>query len=137
LLEVAARSFYAQHNAKTPLIASGLTLLVFVILAVPLSRTLGAPGIGLANTLAYTGEALLLFILLYRKTPFHPQLKGTALRAAAASISGAGLSVLLQTLIGPAVSTLTGMAAASGILLLSGAIILPWVLPEIRELLTI
>jgi putative peptidoglycan lipid II flippase len=137
LLEVAARSFYAQHNAKTPLLASGLTLVAFILLAIPLSRILGAPGIGLANTLAFTGEALLLFILLNRVMPFRPHLKGTLTRSIAASIAGAGLSLLLQTLLGEPSSTLAGVGAASGIIILSTGIALPWLLPELRELLAI
>jgi len=137
LLEVAARSFYAQHNAKTPLIASGLTLVAFALLAIPLSRRFGAPGIGLANSLAYTGETLLLFFLLYRTMPFHPRMKRTLLRSLAACISGVGLSVLLQNLVGTPPSILAGLGVTSGILILSGGIILPWLLPELKDLLNI
>ncbi|MCJ7717975.1 MAG: polysaccharide biosynthesis C-terminal domain-containing protein, partial [Anaerolineales bacterium] len=137
LLEVAARSFYARHDAKTPLIASGLTMAAFAILAIPLSRSLGAPGIGLANSIAYTGEALLLFILLYRKMPFNPRLKKTLLRAIAASIIGAGLSILLQTLVGTPTSTMANLALTLGILTLAGGLILPLLLPVLRDLLNI
>ena len=137
LLEIAARSFYAQHNAKTPLLASGLTLGVFVLLAIPLSRNFGAPGIGLANSIAYTGEALLLFILLNRIMPFRPRLKGTLIRSIAASITGAALSLLLQSLLGTPSSILAGLGVTSLILILSTGIVLPWVLPEFKELLAI
>ncbi|MCK4490677.1 MAG: polysaccharide biosynthesis C-terminal domain-containing protein, partial [Anaerolineales bacterium] len=137
LLEVAARSFYAQHNAKTPLVASGLTFTAFVLLAIPLSQSFGAPGIGLANSLAFSGEALLLFILLYRRIPFSPRLKGTLFRALAACVSGIGLSVLLQNLAGPQTSTLANLGITSGILVLSSGIILPWLLPELKDLLDI
>ncbi len=137
LLEVAARSFYAQHNAKTPLIASGLTLVAFALLAIPLSRRFGAPGIGLANSLAYTGEKLLLFFLLYRIMPFHPRMKSTLLRSLAACISGVGLSVLLQNLVGTPTSILASLGVTSGILILSSGIILPWLLPELKDLLNI
>ncbi len=137
LLEVAARSFYAQHNAITPLIASGLTLVAFAIMAIPLSRSFGAPGIGLANSLAYTGEAILLFFLLYRRMPFHPRLKKTLLRAGAACVIGGGLSILLQTQVGTSASTLINLAITVGILTLSGGIILPFLLPELKDLLNI
>jgi len=137
LLEVAARSFYAQHNAKTPLVASGLTLAAFAILAIPLSRRFGAPGIGLANSLAFTGEALLLFVLLHRKMPFHPRMNRTLLRTLAACVSGVGLSVFLQNLVGTPTSTLASLGVTSGILILSSGIILPWLLPELRDLLNI
>jgi peptidoglycan biosynthesis protein MviN/MurJ (putative lipid II flippase) len=106
-------------------------------MAIPLSRSLGAPGIGLANSLAYTGEALLLFFLLYRRMPFHPRLKKTLLRAGAACVIGGGLSVLLQTQIGTSASTLVNLAITLGILTLSGGIILPFMLPELKDLLNI
>jgi putative peptidoglycan lipid II flippase len=137
LLEVAARSFYAQHNAKTPLVASGLTLTTFALLAIPLSQRFGAPGIGLANSLAFSGEALLLFILLYRIKPFYPRLKGTLFRSLAACISGVGLSLFLQNLVGTPTSTLANLGVTSVILVLSGGIILPWLLPELKDLLNI
>ena len=67
LLEVSARAFYAQQNARTPLIAAALTTTAFIILAIILGSLLGAPGIGLANALAFTGEAILLWVLLNRR----------------------------------------------------------------------
>jgi putative peptidoglycan lipid II flippase len=137
LLEVAARSFYAQLNAKTPLVASGLTLGAFILLAIPLSRVLGAPGIGLANSLAYTAEAVLLFILLYRIAPYFPRLKGTILRALAASITSIGISLLLQNLFGTPASSLVNLLLTSGIIVLSSVSALPWILPELKELLEI
>ncbi len=78
-----------------------------------------------------------LFILLYRKMPFSPRLKGTLFRALAACISGVGLSVFLQNLVGTQTSTLANLGVTSGILILSGGIILPWLLPEIKDLLNI
>jgi putative peptidoglycan lipid II flippase len=137
LLEVGARSFYAQHNAKIPLIASGIALVSFIILAIPLSGSLGAPGIGLANSFAYTGEALLLFYLLYRSLPFHPRLKWTLVRALAASLIGVGLSILLKNLVGTPESNLVNLAVGGGILAVSFGTQIPWLLPEIRDLLGI
>ncbi len=137
LLEVAARAFYAQQNAKIPLITSGIAMLSFLAMSIPLSLALGAPGIGLANSLAYSGETLLLFILLFRRMPFYPHLKGTLLRGVGASISGVGLSLTLQTLFGIPESTLGNLATVSVILGLSTALIIPWQLPEIKDLLKI
>ena len=137
LLEVAARSFYAQHNAKTPLIASGLTFGVFLLLALPLSGQLGAPGIGLANSLAYTGETIFLFILLYRVMPFQPRLNRTLVRTLAASILAAGISLITQSMIGTPDSLFINLVLTSGILILSGGFVIPWILPELRDLLAI
>jgi putative peptidoglycan lipid II flippase len=67
LLEVAVRSFYAQQNARTPLKSSILMFAIFLGLAVPLTSLLGAAGIALANTAAFTIQALTLLYLLRRK----------------------------------------------------------------------
>jgi putative peptidoglycan lipid II flippase len=137
LLEVAARAFYAQHNAKTPLVASGLTFGVFILLAIPLSRQIGAPGIGLANSLAYTGETILLFILLYRLKPFQPRLNRTLLRTITASILAAGISLVSWNMIGTSDSVFINMLISSGVMILSIGFVVPWILPEIKELLAI
>lgn len=137
LLEVASRAFYARQNAKTPLLASGAALIIFIVMAIPLSIQLGAPGIGLANSLAYSVEALLLFILLNRIMPFQPKLKGTLFRSLAASLTGAGLSMILQNSFGTPTSILAGVGFTTIILLISSAQIIPWLLPELKDLLRI
>jgi putative peptidoglycan lipid II flippase len=60
LLEIAARTFYARQDARTPLTASLLNFAIFLALAPLLARALGAAGIALANSLSFTFEALLL-----------------------------------------------------------------------------
>jgi putative peptidoglycan lipid II flippase len=135
LLEIAARSFYARKNAKTPLIASGLTMAGFIILAIPLSKLLGAPGIGLANSLAYTGEAILLFFLLAKIIPFNPHLSGTLVRTIGACITGVGLSILLQSIPIESGSTMINIIKSASILLIAAATIIPWLIPEIKDLL--
>ena len=67
LIEIASRSFYAQQNALIPLGASFLATVTFVVLAISLGFTVGAAGIALANGLAFSGEALLLWYLLNRR----------------------------------------------------------------------
>jgi putative peptidoglycan lipid II flippase len=137
LLEVAARAFYARQNAVTPLIASGAAMLTFLVLAVPLSSSWGAPGIGLANSLAYTGEALLLFYLLYRVMPYHPRLRGTLLRAVGATLSGVVIGHLLGNVLDPGSSALLGAVYAALILVVCCLQIIPWLIPEIKQLLEI
>jgi len=90
-----------------------------------------------ANSLAYTGETLLLFYLLYRIMPYHPRLTGTLLRAMGASLVGIGLSLGLQYFLGDPQSTLAGVGIASLIIILASAQIIPWQLPEIKDLLKI
>ena len=74
LLEVGSRAFYSQQKALVPLATSFITLIVFIILAVILGSRLAAPGIGLANSLAFSLEGLLLWILLNRGFPGNPEI---------------------------------------------------------------
>jgi putative peptidoglycan lipid II flippase len=137
LLEVAARAFYARQNAKTPLLASGAALVSFLLLAIPLSGWLGAPGIGLANSLAYTLEALLLFYLLYRLMPYSPRIGKTLLRALGASFTGILIYLASNLWIGIPASTIMAAVFASITMLICSLLIIPWMLPEIKELLQI
>ncbi len=135
LLEIAVRAFYARQNAKTPLIASGIALIGFLVLAVPLSNWLGAPGIGLANSLAYSGEAVLLFILLHKVIPFNLRLRNTLLRSLGAALSGLGLSWLLGLVPFSLGTGIQGLVGGGLQLALAVLVIIPWLLPEIKELL--
>jgi putative peptidoglycan lipid II flippase len=137
LLEIAVRSFYAHQNAKTPLFASGLTMLAFLAMAVPFSITLGAPGIGLANSLAYTAEAIFLLFLFNKFLAFSPRLKSTLLRSLAACLTGVGLSWLLSLIPFPAVGSTTNLILKSIITALAMTAIIPWLIPEIKDLLNI
>jgi len=68
LVEVASRTFYAHQEVRTPLILAALTLGLFIVLALALTPFLNFAGLALANSLAFTTEALLmLFILHHRK----------------------------------------------------------------------
>ncbi len=136
LLEIAARSFYARQDAKTPLIASGLTMVAFIILALLLSNALGAPGIGLANSLAYTAEAIFLFFVLSKTIPLTLRIRGTLVRTAGASITGVALSLFLQSLSLPGGSTIINLLISSLILFLAVLTLIPWLIPEIKDLLS-
>jgi putative peptidoglycan lipid II flippase len=61
LLEIAARVFYARQDARSPLFASLVNIVLFLGAAPLLARALGASGIALANSISFTLEALLLF----------------------------------------------------------------------------
>jgi len=98
LLEISARSFYAQQDAKTPLFVAALNALMYIFFAVALSRFIGAVGIALANTIAFTGEALLLLYLLKRRGVRFPQTSRTIIRAVIGAACGAALGILLLQL---------------------------------------
>jgi putative peptidoglycan lipid II flippase len=67
LLELAARSFYAQQNALIPLFGSILNVLIYILCGMLLYRKFGAAGISLTDSIAFTAQALFLLIMLNRR----------------------------------------------------------------------
>jgi putative peptidoglycan lipid II flippase len=130
LLEVAARGFYAQQNAITPLWAAALMAVTFTILAIILASRLNVVGIALANSLAFTGEALLLLFLLNRKFPGLLDLRATLIRVVLASIGCAVLVYVILQLPLPLPSLLTAIVAAG----VGGLFTLPLIWPELKVL---
>ena len=65
LLEVGARAFYAQQDARTPLRVTAIGLTTFTVSALLFFRPLGANGIALANSIAFTLEAVILGLGLF------------------------------------------------------------------------
>ena len=135
LLEVAARAFYAQQKAIAPLITSGLTALAFILLGLFFTPLLGAPGIGLANTLAFTAEMLFLFWLIGRKHPGWFKLDKPFLRIALASTCSGLLAYFLISFIpwenlSSVMSALVGGAALG----VSGMVVIPFIWPEVKLL---
>lgn len=97
LLEVGARSFYARQDARTPLLAAALNAFFYIFLALWLSGGYGPTGIALANSLAFTGEALLLLVLLNRRSPGILRVRPTLLRTSLASmLIGSGIYLFMQ-----------------------------------------
>ena len=128
LLEVAARAFYAQQDARTPLFASALMMGVFTLLALLLAPRLGAPGIALANALAFTGEALLLLGLLSRRFRGLLRVEKTLLRVTAVSIiTGLGVYGLMHLPFSP-------LPLSIGSLGVGMLLVFPFVWPEVNLL---
>ncbi|MCC6147616.1 MAG: murein biosynthesis integral membrane protein MurJ [Anaerolineaceae bacterium] len=71
LLELAARSFYAQQDAITPLAGVILNVLIYIIAGSLLFRPLGAAGISLTDAIAFTGQAVFLLFMLR----WYPQIR--------------------------------------------------------------
>jgi putative peptidoglycan lipid II flippase len=65
--EITARTFYAHQDARTPLATVVLTLIVFVAVAWALTPRLGFVALALADSLAFTLEAVVMVALLYRR----------------------------------------------------------------------
>ncbi len=127
LLEIGARSFYAQQEARLPLLASAINALLFAGLAWLLMPILAAVGIALANTLAFTSEAVLLFFLLKRRLPTPVRTGSSLPRALASGALAAGIAYAVMQLLAnqPVIGAIVGM----GVGFLCG---LPFIWREIR-----
>jgi putative peptidoglycan lipid II flippase len=141
LLEVAVRAFYAQQDARTPLWAALGMLALFVITAALLAPQLGAPGIALGNTLAFTLQAGVLLVLLNRRYPGLLSVGGPLLRASGGVVVG-GLAafvitsgVLLPASALPGPALLGHLILAGAALVLGGGLALPFIWPEMKLLL--
>jgi putative peptidoglycan lipid II flippase len=66
-LEIVARLFYARHNTFTPMLAYLGWFVVNGGLVLLLVQRMGAAGIALASTVAFTALAALLFVLNWRE----------------------------------------------------------------------
>ena len=136
--ELTARAFYARQDARTPLITITLTAIGFIVMAIlfTISLNLGAPGIALANSLAFTLQALGMVWLLNRKFPGLAQVGSTLLRVLIVGIiAGALVHFALKWLLLGSMGLMASLLITGGIL--TGAVLLciPFVWPEIKLLL--
>ncbi|HEX6540921.1 MAG TPA: murein biosynthesis integral membrane protein MurJ [Ktedonobacterales bacterium] len=88
LVEILTRSFYALQDTRTPTEVSIYQFMFSIGLSVMLLGPMGANGLALASSLAWTGEALILLLLL------RPRLAGLDLK---------GIGVFLLNVIGGSV----------------------------------
>ncbi len=128
-LEVAVRSFYAQQDALTPLKIALLQIVTYLALAVGLSWGLGLTGLALADSLAFTGQALLLLFLLNRRVPGILKVGDTLLRAAIGALLSGGTAYLVLKFV-----PLSRLPLAIGALALGGLVALPFIWKEIKAL---
>jgi len=149
LLEVASRSFYAQQNARVPLYAAALNAALYTMFGIVLMKPMGAMGISVGDSLAFTIEALLLlWILNYRmrsspvdgksfwarsRTTFDSAslANKTLLRTAVGSVVIAGVLIPFQLFIG---KNLGHFMNGTSSMLLGVAVIIPFIWVEIRQL---
>lgn len=122
LLEVLVRSFYARQDAITPMITAGINFVVFLVLSVVLFQMFGAPGISLADSLAFTSQAILLLVLLNRRLVMRLSPLNSLARAALAAVIGGvivyGISLLPISAGQPLVMGVAGLAAGGLVALL-------------------
>ncbi len=130
LLELTARGFYAQQDAKTPLLASAINTAMYITFALLFGRLLAAVGIALANSTAFTLEALLLLFLMRRRVAGILDLRGTWWRTLTAMALSAGFILLMERLM-PTAPWWHGLFWSLAAVLL----VLPVLWPEIRGFL--
>ncbi len=131
-LEVAVRSFYANQNTRTPLVAACLQAVSFVLLSLILTPIIGLAGIPLSAALTFTTQALALLILLNRRFPGLLRMGNTALRAFASALT-AGVVAMAVLMFVPLSSVPASLAA-----LFAGSLAaIPFIWPELRVLLNL
>ncbi len=129
LLELTARGFYARQNAVTPLLASGINTALYLTLALLFGRHLGAPGIGLANALAFTTEGLLLLAFQRRELTWAPPALASLGRGLAGAVLG-GLVGWATLTWGPGALLMRGLLAAA----LGGLVTVPFWAREVWDI---
>jgi len=129
MLEIASRGFYAQQDAVTPLWASALMAAIFTTLAILFARSIGAPGIALANSAAFTVEALLLWYLHNRNFPGVLRVRPTVLRTLLAAVVAGLVVFFIMQLPFPS------LLLAVGGLVIGALIVLPFIWPEVKVLI--
>lgn len=131
LLEISARTFYAQKNAITPLLAAAFNAILYVILAITLMQLIGFAGIATANSIAFTLEALLLLFLANRKHPGIIRSGDTLIRVGLGALLISSLSIaILRLSFSPLLLSIAGIAIGM-------VVIVPFILPEMRLLLSL
>ena len=103
LLEIANRAYYAQEQALVPLLGTILNVLIYIAAGFLLFRSLGAPGLSLTDSIAFTVQAVMLLIILahpqrysrlFSEKPFFsasPNLPGTLLRCIPGALIAGGI----------------------------------------------
>jgi putative peptidoglycan lipid II flippase len=129
-LETAVRSFYANQNTRTPLVAAFLQALSFIFLAWLFSTWIGLPGIPLAAALTFTTQAVVLLSLQNRKFPGLLSMDGTLVRALLATVVGGLISYAVMRFL-PGSSILAAILS----LPIGAAAALPFIWKEARLLL--
>jgi len=128
-LEVAVRSFYANQNTRTPLIAAFLQVVTFIVLSLILSPIIGLAGIPLSAALTFTIQAIVLLGILNRRYPGLLQVGTTLPRAFVSGlVAGAVTFAAMEFL---PLSTLPATLIA---LVVGGLAALPLIWSEIKLL---
>jgi len=134
LLELAARSFYAQQNTVIPLLGSILNVSIYILFGTLLFRTFGAAGISMTDSIAFTAQALFLLVILNRRLIEKLSCSKSFWRGAlAAVVCGAVIGMSVVAARGQDGIPLLAITTGAGVLAMM--IALPFIWQEIRLLL--
>jgi putative peptidoglycan lipid II flippase len=131
VLEVAVRSYYARKDAVTPLIAAAINLVVYSGFAILLSNFLGAVGISLADSLAFTSEAVLLLLIFKKRILQSTDFTKTIPKGFLGGLLGAGVTAGCIFLLTNHMHTVIASVIA---LVVGGLSTLPIIWKELRQL---
>lgn len=134
IVELFVRSFYAMQKPRYPLIGAVLTLILFIVFGIVFSPAFQAKGIALANTLAYSIQAVILLILLNKNLTAKLRLLPAFIRALISAIVGGALAFVVLSYLPRFANTLIG-AIIAGVIGLILAAAVDWKdLKELRQL---
>jgi putative peptidoglycan lipid II flippase len=119
VLEIITRAFYAMHDTRTPVGIGVAAMALNVALSVLLMGPLQERGLALANTLAVTGEVVVLWAILSRRVPATSP-AGLAEPVGRMLVAALGMSVVLVVMVRVLplplpVMALVGMATGAGV----------------------
>lgn len=130
ILEVITRAFYSQKNAHTPLIATGIRTVLFLLLAVYLVNPLNAVGLALADSITISVEVIILLFIMRKQYPGFLKIKNTALKVIIGSlVSGSSFYVIM--LFSPFTHTISILIG----LLISGLVGFRFIVKELKTLI--
>jgi putative peptidoglycan lipid II flippase len=131
-LEVAARSFYARQEPLLPLLASAINVSLYITLGILLYRPLGAAGISLTDSLAFTTECIILLVMLNRRMVSPLSFGTTFPRALLAALAGGAVAALGIRLAGQG---LIAVLIACAVMAAGGVVMMPLIWKEFRLLI--
>lgn len=135
LLEIANRAYYAQEEARIPLLGTIFNVLLYIGCGLLLYKRLDAPGISLTDSIAFTAQAVMMLLLLARShkavktAPAPIDIWGTVLRAALGALCAGGVCFAMIRFLpaGALAASIAGMISAT-------CVFIPFVIPELKLL---
>ncbi len=119
LLEILARAFYARQNARLPLVATFVRVILFLIVSFLTFGVYGAPAIAFADSVTVGVEVLILLYFLHDFKDLVSNFGNTLMRSIFGGVlSGSLLFLLLRVLPFPDIINLTAAISVSSIIYL-------------------